>query len=724
MVLLVIDHEPKPIHERAPSSMARHKNPRATVSNVPPGQVATRSKLQSRSDSSLVRRCQPLHLNINKVAQGKLIDQPQNHSNGSALAPVAHAIGAVELEKSRPQSHSRNALTTSRPDFHKSGFLSGVVVAARNEAVDEYVVRMLEHASTLPGFAQRHRLKSAVAMPDDEPPVSDSLEEVLQGIPVRRPHWSLTAHETICPLPAIRPKNLVLDQEQAADSFDEMHEKRTYKADATLGRLAKTWDELRDGHHFKLELQEVFRSRYRVDEGPPVITRHVAKIKKKKKWSLWDSIWLPRTKHSDAKDFWDTPYVKRMAFERDWAIAVRKHSLEKKLGLATKKLGADDQARAHLQALHDIVFSHFDTIMSIFNYYSTIGPGDDLFSISRQGFSQLITDCDLIRETAVGQRLADLNILFEGVNAKQTKDELFNHRKTLNREEWIALITQVVLTRHVASEEAMGVDLAFETFFDRLRSILPEWVVQDANVFRNEMCYPEAVDFVLKHYEEPLRLVFEVFATGDGAIGQELRSTKLMDIGEYSELVGLLDIVDEYLPARDVSQAFAFCRMLTVGEDTVKGRAKLLQLHFEDFLECLVRLAYSKAMPTDTDLQESGCRHAGQFLAELHLEPVAEKEFHSQRKRAYGEPPPQPIQNLVHHFVDWLIYNVQGGVDTGKVLTRKEVQNFKMGRSKMGTASVGGMVGKLPEAGGAPELEADDVVHVRVGGPDAELQPQ
>ena len=83
---------------------------------------------------------------------------------------------------------------------------------------------------------------------------------------------------------------------------------------------------------------DVFRTRYVVDEGVRNISAHKKKDKSRKKWTMFESIWVPRTQYSDARDFYDGPHVRRAAFDHDWAIAASKYSLDKKLEREAKKL--------------------------------------------------------------------------------------------------------------------------------------------------------------------------------------------------------------------------------------------------------------------------------------------------------------------------------------------------------------------------------------------------
>ena len=109
-------------------------------------------------------------------------------------------------------------------------------------------------------------------------------------------------------------------------------------------------------------------------------------------------------------------------------------------------------------------------------------------------------------------------------------------------------------------------------------------------------------------------------------------------------------IVDQFVTARDVDQAFIQSRMLVVDEETVKGRSRLVQLRYEDFLEAIVRLAYQKAMPTDDEISQASSKHAGEYLAWLAEMPQREVDFCQARtRRRLSDSLEQPIASKVPH---------------------------------------------------------------------------
>ena len=84
-------------------------------------------------------------------------------------------------------------------------------------------------------------------------------------------------------------------------------------------------------------------------------------------------------------------------------------------------------------------------------------------------------------------------------------------------------------------------------------------------------CYVEGTNRVLKKYEKSLRLLYDVFAYGDGAIGDELRKTNLMDFPEFYEILDKISYVDECITWREVKQSYAWSRLIVVEEDTPEG---------------------------------------------------------------------------------------------------------------------------------------------------------
>ena len=134
-------------------------------------------------------------------------------------------------------------------------------------------------------------------------------------------------------------------------------------------------------------IKELRRSRFftRDPAGGPAQTfekRH-KKATPKKKWYLVTSIWGPRRKTSDSKDFYDPPEVKQRAFSMDWQEARESQNMEKKLARSAKRIEQEaDRAAASLTALEEAMCAHCDLIYGVFHYYSAQGATDDIYAIS------------------------------------------------------------------------------------------------------------------------------------------------------------------------------------------------------------------------------------------------------------------------------------------------------------------------------------------------------
>ena len=91
----------------------------------------------------------------------------------------------------------------------------------------------------------------------------------------------------------------------------------------------------------------------------------------------------------------------------------------------------------------------------------------------------------------------------------------------------------------------------------------------------------------------------------DGAIGNELNSTKLLSYVEWKEFTKDLQLYDSDFTAREVSLPFAWCRMRVVDEELLESKIKAIQLSFEDFLEAIVRISTIKALPNDEQIYDN-----------------------------------------------------------------------------------------------------------------------
>lgn len=510
-------------------------------------------------------------------------------------------------------------------------------------------------------------------------------------------------------------------EEAGIDDFDKRHGKYLTRAVDAATALRKDPTNLKKTAERDVAVWELGHNRFFMHE--PIeevkifaVKKRKPKPKKAKPWKLVESIWAPRRKTCDAKDFYDPPEVKERAFNRDWGVALQKHSLEKKIARAAKKL-EDPEARASLtpELFKAAMFEFCDMVYQVFSFYCCFGATDDIFSLTNNSFTQILRETNLVNNAVEGQRDADLQLMFEAANAKATKEDLYNAKLSLDRQEWIAIISEIVLRRHVETA-GRGASEAMKGFFiDDIAANVPSVCLQDSNQFRAEYCYTEETDLVLRRYEKSLKAIYGAFAFGTGAIGDAILSTKLMDFGEYMDFIGRLDLIDPFISQREVRLVFIWSRMVVVDEGTQKGRANSIQLHFEDFLEAIVRFAHMMALPTEEELTDAGLRHAGEYLSALATTPESEELFKRSRTVEPGEPLDEPIAWKVRQFILWMVYTARGGAgDAEAELTKKEADRFKLGQVAKVKAISSPEGIQLPNFKDADK--DDEEVELRIGG--------
>ena len=386
-------------------------------------------------------------------------------------------------------------------------------------------------------------------------------------------------------------------------------------------------------------------------------------------WSLPVSIWAPRQKVSDSRDFQDTEASIRACLELDWKLCLEAHSTESFL---TKV----DSSPGVIEACFDVLWMNVRFVYSSFDYYATIGSPEDVLHVEKAGYRRLIEDCGLIIPGSKHCSTSAFDQLFVKLNAQS------DVARALNRQEWLQMLVRIAVLRYVTPGVVQGVPAALSELLSM--DLMPKtdrrtW--QDTFTFRDRYLYIQDVDTVLRHFETSLRSLFVVYAKGDGMLGDEMRSLKLIDYYEWRQLMRDLRFYDEDYKDREASLTFAWSRMRVIDER--KSAVKLTQLSFEDFLECFVRIATLKAIPTLEQCFDAGYEDAGEMLVTMRdNQPDEYAEFIAANMRAWDDPLPEPIYQLVDSAGYFLIRSVQKALgeeqtSSNFVVTEKLATKFR-----------------------------------------------
>lgn len=251
--------------------------------------------------------------------------------------------------------------------------------------------------------------------------------------------------------------------------------------------------------------------------------------------------------------------------------------------------------------------------------------------------------------------------------------------KTLSRVEFLAALVHIAINKYVLPKLEPDVSNALERLLGvDVRACVHKSALDAPNEFRKTYLYSKAVNSVLRWHELSLRNIFDAISS----VGSE-SPTSLIDLEAFLRAIASLEIIAVDATERDCSLCFVWSRMSVVDGRTHKGKHKESFLPFEGFLEAICRVAVLKAFPTDAEIRNAGCAHAGAYLDQLEEEDSeAYEELIESRNTDFGdEPDYQPIHRCVAHLIEMMIYRIEklcgGQGDDANTLTISELDARK-----------------------------------------------
>ena len=493
------------------------------------------------------------------------------------------------------------------------------------------------------------------------------------------------------PLRALAPPWWVMppEAEQASRKFDV----GLVALSGRVERLNTTLEE--DPTHtlaaacHSVAMRELYRHRYFV---PEFAAKAAGKIKgkqkaKKKNWRLEESIWARRARTSDSKAFLDSDECERDRFAVDWQEALS-HKLEGFImrtdkkekgatsaprggargGPASKAGGDAPPENQEVQEVRDVLWEHHDMLYMTFFYYASQEDKPNVFMINYLSYQRFYEDCSLAVAGSIGCQPRNLDQMFVAINASGKGTDLHakeknNDQHSLNRQEFLQLLVRVAQARYIMTGQVHDVSDAVRMVVEQdvLDNVVPE-CLHDLNTFREHYCYLEEVDHILRRHETSLRALYKEFARDlDGMIG---KGSTLMGFDEWMAFLQSVHVVDhgkggastQFCSHRHGTLAFVWSRMAVVGsEEDDAVVLKTQNLHFEDFLEALVRIATMVGWPTDEEIEQAGYRDAGEFLLNMQQFSHVYDRFMAKNATSWDEEPRQPIERCIAHLLAWVI---------------------------------------------------------------------
>ena len=350
-----------------------------------------------------------------------------------------------------------------------------------------------------------------------------------------------------------------------------------------------------------------------VDPLPTLLTdevkvTHISEAAKRHVWTLDESIFNPRKRLSDARDFYDNKKVKKSAFKIDW------NNLTSKKRFVNFILREDDDgSKDELYEVRDVIWECYDTIMDAYEFYSVMGTSmSSLYTISLNSYSDFVDDCNIPDSKSKTCKRKDLDTIFIVANVEEDKASKVNKQnddRALMRFEFLEVVVRIAIQKYLRSGDTDDVSDAVRMLCEQnIRPSLGPEAVHDSNVFRKNRLYTEGVDKVFKQHNKRIQMIFKVFA--QPKVG--FTKYQLMNMEEWMYLLKTCELFDEDFTQREGKLAFAWAQMAIA--DEIRRRVAFTCITFEDFLEALARICDMKALPTDEDIKKTGVKTAGKFF--------------------------------------------------------------------------------------------------------------
>ena len=464
----------------------------------------------------------------------------------------------------------------------------------------------------------------------------------------------------------------------AAHTFDTRHRALVARAEKALEAVGADPESKKKQICFSRSVQGVKGNRYFVPEKVQAVAKAIKVVKRQthevvgKVWKLETSIWGPRRKEADSKSFHDGEDVLLRCLETDWKLALNAHNTTGFMASNDKTADVDAIASTCFDVLVDAVVF----VYGAYDYYATIGASEDILHVSKAGYKQLIADCSLVVPGSKHCNPLGFDQLFVLLNS------ISDYPLALNRQEWLQMLVRMAARRYLFNGEMDSLPLALDWFISEdLMPKVDKRSLQDTSSFRAIHCYIQDVDEVLLDFEPSLRALFAVYARGDGNVGDVLKSNTMLDYLEWRLLLRDLQLIDDDFRDREAALTFSWSRMRVVDERPLLKRAKLTQLTFVDFLDCLVRMATLKALPSQEQIFDADCEDAGDFILRMRGTPDEYARFIAGNVRPWGEPLPE--DESVHLILVSFIYVILRTVK--KYLADHDKKGFKSTANAKGT---------------------------------------
>jgi hypothetical protein len=394
-----------------------------------------------------------------------------------------------------------------------------------------------------------------------------------------------------------------------------------------VGENPKFFGDLQDHPpRFESTVETVYQHEYteeKVAERPP--------------WDIDKSVFAPRRRESDGKDYYNHARVENKQFERDWKRAMEKEQFKKFVYSSAKDAAEADGKEMPMKGkeLNEIKATfakHHSELSRAFLYFCLLGSGDDVFDMQLNEYKDFLDACGIPDSDSERCKQSDLDTLFITTNfaapsASKNSDKgtgmnsKDNNLNSLTRFEFMRIIVRIAVAKYGmgASESGWDVSDAVSRLVEQnilgslppvVRASLPG---AHGEEYRNQRLYCEEMDILYSLHLKTLQALYSRYRL---PVTGKKRPTQL-GLDGWTQLFCDAALIDGDLhdfTRREVKLCFVMARMTAVDEMSTRKNETLT---FVDFLDALGRAAELINLPTHKEVTRVG------FTDILHYQKVA-----------------------------------------------------------------------------------------------------
>jgi hypothetical protein len=388
-------------------------------------------------------------------------------------------------------------------------------------------------------------------------------------------------------------------------------------------------------------------------------------------WMLPRSGFKSRMAETDSRDFYDGAATYKSMCDVDWRRVTSKSRIGK---FFTASLQGQDVEEG-IAECRAVLEKHYSVILQCHRYYAQTSLKGSSFAMNFNAVAEFNTTCKIPDDKSEFATQGHLDGIFVACNVSDglSGDDVGHNddANSFDRYEFVEYLLRVADTKYAKDGSVPYLPDALEKLLsDNIKAHANPLALEEANAFRREKVYCEAVDNVLRGADEiaedqwfdadskrtyphgnTSKILSAIYQWG--LVKQRGRYKHLM-LDTWRQLLLMGQLHKHGFSMRLASYMFIMSQMYVV--DEMKHWQRHEALHYVDFLECICRVAEEMNLPVKEHLLEDGyasyhdfCeqRKAAADAAAAGKEPPKKRAARTSVAGAAGAAPPssEPAPN-------------------------------------------------------------------------------